>query len=82
LTVNLKVVKLRPIARLSATSAGADPPGAPGFSDGCKFVSRSGLEVEEVVVGSVLGAPMYRRIAELIPPSKPVVPRLGLARTQ
>lgn len=54
---NLLVAKSKTIARLSATSAGALPPGAPGFVRGTRLVSRSGwVEGVWVVVGSLFGA--------------------------
>ncbi len=75
LMVNSKVVKSKFKARLILTSAppGTGSPGAPGFERGTRSVSesRTGLGVS-VVVGSALGAKMYRRIAELTPPVKPV----------
>lgn len=56
---NFKVAKSNVISKLMLTSAapGVGTPGAPGFSRGCRFVSRSGLELGVwEVVGSALGA--------------------------
>ena len=58
-------------------------PGAPGFSRGWRFVSSIGLiDAITGVEGSAMGALIYLRIAELMPPAKPVLPRVGLARIQ
>ena len=74
--------------KFKTTSAppGQGKPGAvfPG-PNGLKSVSRRGrIERAMSVSGSRSGAPTYLRIAELIPPSKPVGPRgaLGSALTQ
>ena len=49
------------------------------LSSGCRFVSTRGLEDTGAkdVVGSIGAAPSYRRMAELIPSVKPVVPMFG-----
>ena len=51
-------VTLNEMAILIATSAGAEPPGAPGYSVGCRFVSSMGLDNVDVVVGSAIEAPL------------------------
>ena len=58
LMVKTRSVTLNPMSILIATSGGPDPPGAPGFSSGCKFVSCSRLDNVEVVLGSATGAPL------------------------
>ena len=83
--VKLKVVLLYPISRFRLTSAapGRGIPGAAGLQEGWRFVSNIGLvDGTSGVVGSMAGAPVYLRIAELMPFWKPVVPTSGLARTQ
>lgn len=58
---------------------------AAGLVSGCKFTSlRGAFGAVGLVVGSFLGAPEYRKMAELIPFSKPVpaVFLSGAARIQ
>ena len=73
LTVNFRLAKSKFMARLRLTSAapGVGTPGAAALTRGWRLVSTKGLEIVDVVVGSAMWAPQYRRIAELRPPAKP-----------
>lgn len=83
-TVSSEMTKFR----LTSAAPGIGIPGARGLKRGWRFVSSIGLVdatcgvVGSGVMGSKMGAAIYLRIAELIPPSKPVLPLLGLARIQ
>ena len=82
---NLKAVMLKVMFKFKLTSAppGKGFPGTPGFWSGDRLVSTNGSTlVVWFVVGSALGAPAYRRIAEFIPSANPVAPRPGFALIQ
>ena len=84
-TVNFRSpLALNKTFKLIFTSACPRPwtPGAPGLVRGRRLVSNIGLLTEETVVGSAIGAVLYLKMAELIPPAKPVVPKFGSARIQ
>ena len=58
------------MTRFRPTSAGADPPGAPGLTRGAMLASTRGFVLGvAVVVGSATGAPVYRKMALLRPGS-------------
>ena len=80
LTVNFRSLTLNAMNRFRLTSAapGIGIPGAPGLERGWRFVSSiglvdatSGVVGGSGVMGSMIGAVIYLRIAELMPPSKP-----------
>ena len=84
LMVNLKAVVSRAMFKFKLTSAppGIGFPGAPGFWSGDRLVSFNGLTLVLWLVGSAMGAPAYRRIAEFTPFANPVMPMLGFALIQ
>ena len=84
LTVNSPAVKLNWMLRFKLTSAapGLGIPGAAGDVSGWRLVSTRALVVFWDVVGSALGAPLYRRMAELSPPLKVALGVLGKERIQ
>jgi len=84
LTKNFKRLVSNVISKFKFTSAapGVGIPGTRVSLRGWRFVSRSGLVGVDVVSGSRAGAPEYLRIAEFMPPAKPVGPILGFARIQ
>lgn len=84
LTKNFRLAKSKLISRLRLTSAapGVGTPGAAALTRGWRLVSIKGLERIDVVVGSAMCAPQYRRIAEFRPPANPWLPTFGRARIQ
>lgn len=89
LIVNLPVWTLCATASVRVTSAspGVGTPGAAGLVRGCRSVSRNGLVFGVwVVFGSSIGASVYRKMAEFMPPSNGLcvfpMGMLGSARIQ